>query len=62
MIRDTVGAGDSFLATVTLGILKGWPLEAISTTANEVAAHVCAHDGAVPSLPEALRGRFSNGL
>jgi fructokinase len=62
VIRDTVGAGDSFLATVTLGILKGWPLEAISTTANEVAAYVCAHDGAVPSLPDGLRGRFSNGF
>ena len=61
VIRDTVGAGDSFLATVTLGILKGWPLDAISATANEVAAHVCAHDGAVPTLPEELRGRFSNG-
>lgn len=56
--RDTVGAGDSFLATVVLGMLEGWPLKDISETANQVAAHVCACDGAVPPLPAQLRDRF----
>ena len=56
--RDTVGAGDSFLATVVLGMLAGWSLEAISDTANQVAAHVCTCDGAVPPLPAHLRTRF----
>lgn len=56
--RDTIGAGDSFLATVVLGMLAGWSLEAISETANQVAAHVCSCDGAVPPLPAHLRDRF----
>lgn len=57
-LRDTVGAGDSFLAAVTLGLLKGWPLDEISEAANLVAAHVCSQDGAVPPLPDHLRARF----
>jgi len=56
---DTVGAGDSFVATVTVGLLKGWSLTEISEMANEVAAHVCSHAGAVPPLPEAIRRKFS---
>lgn len=57
-ICDTVGAGDSFTATVVMGLLKGWPLEAISTAANEVAAYVCSCDGAVPPMPDRLRAMF----
>jgi fructokinase len=56
--RDTVGAGDSFLAAVVLGVLAGWSLESISETANQVAAHVCTCDGAVPPLPAHLRDSF----
>lgn len=56
--RDTIGAGDSFLATVVLGMLRGWSLEAISEIANQVAAHVCTRDGAVPPLPDHLRDCF----
>jgi len=56
---DTVGAGDSFVATVTMGLLKGWSLTEISEVANQVAAHVCSHAGAVPPLPEPVRRKFS---
>jgi fructokinase len=58
-VKDTIGAGDSFTAATTLGLLQGWPLEWISATANEVAAHVCSCVGAIPPMPEALRHRFS---
>lgn len=58
VVRDTIGAGDSFTAAVTMGLLQGWPLEKISRHANETAAYVCAHDGAVPELPRSLRDRF----
>jgi fructokinase len=57
-VRDTVGAGDSFTATVVMGLLKGWPLDEINETANEVAAFVCSQSGATPPLPEHLRKRF----
>lgn len=57
-VRDTIGAGDSFTAAVTLGLLKRWPLTEISAAANEVAAHVCSHDGAVPAMPDSIRLRF----
>lgn len=57
-VCDTIGAGDSFTAAVALGLLKRWPLATISAAANEVAAHVCSHDGAVPAMPDSIRSRF----
>ncbi|GAA5123621.1 carbohydrate kinase [Luteolibacter yonseiensis] len=57
-VCDTVGAGDSFTATVVMGILNGWSLDAVSAAANEVAAYVCSCDGAVPPMPERLRAMF----
>lgn len=57
-VRDTIGAGDSFTAAVTMGLLYGWPADKISDLANEVAAHVCSCAGAVPVLPAHLRGSF----
>jgi fructokinase len=58
-VRDTVGAGDSFTCAVTLGLLQGWPLAAISETASGIAAYVCSQDGAVPPLPPHFRERFT---
>jgi fructokinase len=60
-VADTIGAGDSFAAAVTQGLLLGWPVERISDAANEVAAHVCSCTGAIPPLPEDLRRRFQRG-
>jgi len=51
IVRDTVGAGDSFTAALTIGLLRGDALATIARTACETAAAVCAHDGAIPSLP-----------
>jgi fructokinase len=61
-ICDTVGAGDSFTATVALGVLSGWSLEEISVAANQVAAYVCSCDGAVPPMPERFRAMFQQGV
>jgi fructokinase len=57
-VRDTIGAGDSFTAAVTIGLLNRWPIARISQAASEVAAYVCSRTGAVPALPESILGRF----
>ena len=57
-VCDTIGAGDSFTAAVTMGLLHGWPMDRISEIATEVSAHVCSCAGAVPVLPEPIRKRF----
>ncbi|MCJ2165712.1 MULTISPECIES: carbohydrate kinase [unclassified Pseudodesulfovibrio] len=53
-VKDTIGAGDSFTAALVLGLLLGWPLEAINRRAAAVAAHVCGQAGAMPTMPETL--------
>ena len=55
---DTIGAGDSFTAAMTLGLLAGWDLDRINDNANRVAAFVCSRAGATPELPERLRALF----
>jgi fructokinase len=57
-VKDTIGAGDSFTAAVTLGMLSGWSLKMISDAANEVASHVCSCVGAIPPMPERVRQLF----
>lgn len=58
-VVDTVGAGDSFTAAMTLGLLAGWDLDRINAHANEVAAYVCAFAGATPRLSPALQEAFA---
>ena len=58
-VADTVGAGDSFTAALTLGLLAGWPLDHINRHANEIAAYVCSQPGATPKLPEELWRKFA---
>ena len=48
-VVDTVGAGDSFTAALTLGLLKKDPIPDLLLNACEVAAQVCSHSGAVPA-------------
>ncbi len=57
-VKDTVGAGDAYTAAITLGLLAGWPLDKTSRLANQVAAHVCACDGAMPPMPGELAAPF----
>ncbi len=54
-VVDTVGAGDSFTAVLTMGMLAGWNLDRINRCANEVAAYVVSQSGATPRLPAHLR-------
>jgi fructokinase len=52
-VVDTVGAGDSFTAALTLSLLRGENPRATARRACETAAAVCAHAGAMPMEPRA---------
>jgi fructokinase len=47
-VVDTVGAGDSFTAALTVGMLKKHKLGRINDNANRLAAFVCSQTGATP--------------
>jgi len=51
-VVDTIGAGDSFTAAVTIGLLLQRPLDEINETASRLAAYVCSQSGAMPDIPE----------
>lgn len=53
-IADTVGAGDSFSAAMTVGLLYGKALDKINEYANRVASFVCSQRGATPKLPDSI--------
>lgn len=55
VVRDTVGAGDAFAATLLVGLLTGRSLDEVSERANAVAAYVCSQPGATPPIPAALK-------
>lgn len=54
---DTVGAGDSFTATLCMGLLMNKPLSKVNQLANEVATYVCSQIGATPQFPAELTGK-----
>jgi fructokinase len=48
-VRDTVGAGDAFLAALLAGLLSGGDDEALLRAANLLGAYVASRDGAIPA-------------
>jgi len=48
-VRDTVGAGDAFLAVLLAGLLTGAEDHALLQHANLIGAYVATHPGAVPA-------------
>ena len=55
VVADTVGAGDAFTASLTLGFLTGMTLTDIARHAARVAAFVCSQHGATPDIPVDLK-------
>lgn len=61
VVRDAVGAGDSFTAVLVLGLLRNWESRQLLTVATEVAAFVCTQAGATPELPDTITQLFRDG-
>ncbi len=49
-VVDTVGAGDSFTATMVMGLLNNEPLSKVHRKAVKYSAKVCTHNGATPKI------------
>ena len=54
-VVDTVGAGDAFTASMTLGLLAGQQLEAINRNAIASSSYVCSQQGATMAFPKEYR-------
>ena len=54
-VVDTIGAGDSFTASVAVGLLSGRSLDEINRHANLVASYVCGKKGAMVNMPGSLK-------
>jgi sugar/nucleoside kinase (ribokinase family) len=50
-----VGAGDSFTAYFIINYLNGMSIPESQKKASNVAAYVCAHNGATVQIPEYLK-------
>lgn len=57
-VRDTVGAGDAFMAGLMIGITSGGATREILAAACKVGAYVASHHGATPLLPAELVKQF----
>lgn len=59
---DNVGAGDSFVAILVLGLLSGHELERIVEAANFYGSFVASNLGATPIAPPQVRDRITELL
>lgn len=55
-VADTVGAGDSFTAAFIASVLKGKTVAEAHAVAVETSAYVCTCKGAMPVLPDSIKG------
>ena len=55
-VADTVGAGDSFTGSFVASLLAGKLVAEAHRIAVNVSAYVCTQNGAMPQLPEELKG------
>src|SRR3984957_1355000 len=62
VVKDTVGAGDAFMAGLIVGLTRGADPQTVLATACRLGAIVASHDGATPLLPEALIREFRANL
>ncbi|HEY5704760.1 MAG TPA: carbohydrate kinase [Terrimicrobiaceae bacterium] len=61
VIKDTVGAGDSFMAGLMVGLTSGTDTQKVLENACRVGAFVASHNGATPLLPPDVTEAFKSG-
>ena len=59
-VKDTVGAGDSFMAGLMIGLTRGADAQKVVENACRVGAFVASHDGATPLLPPEIIQEFKS--
>jgi fructokinase len=62
VVKDTVGAGDSFMAALMLGLTRGTDSQKVLETACRLGAIVASHDGATPVLSQEIIQEFRANL
>ena len=58
-VKDTVGAGDAFMAGLMVGLTRGTEPQKVLETACRLGAYVASHNGATPLLPEDIVRLFA---
>jgi fructokinase len=61
-MKDTVGAGDSFMAALMVGLARGTDTQKALENACRVGAFVASHDGATPVLSSEIIQQFKSGF
>jgi fructokinase len=62
VVKDTVGAGDAFMAALMVGLTRGADTQIVLDTACRLGAIVASHDGATPVLPQEIIQEFRANL
>jgi fructokinase len=62
VVKDTVGAGDAFMAGLMVGLTRGTDPQTVLETACRLGANVASHDGATPLLPQKMIQEFRANL
>jgi fructokinase len=60
VVKDTVGAGDAFMAGLMVGLTRGTDTRKILENACRLGAFVASHNGATPLLPPEITQGFKN--
>ncbi len=58
VVKDTVGAGDAFMAGLMVGLTRGTDTRKVLEDACRLGAFVASHDGATPLLPAEITAPF----
>jgi fructokinase len=58
VVKDTVGAGDAFMAGLMVGLTRGTEPQKVLEDACRLGAFVASHDGATPLLPAEITRRI----
>src|SRR3984893_8270379 len=62
VVKDTVGAGDAFMAGLMVGLTRGADTQTVLETACRLGAFVASQNGATPLLPEEMIQEFRANL